>query len=265
MFRSRNGIDLARFDVERCVDGSCPEKIGPRDPHKAIYSSSPDRGLAVLLDLWPRIREQVPDATLDVYYGFQNIEKALALTKDLNLAYVAARMKQQLAELPGVTDHGRVDQQTLARAMMGAGVLAYCTPWLETSCISAMESQAAGMRIVTTGLAALSETVGERGTLIDGPWLDEKYQDAFVTAVVDAMLVKDDSDRRRSMAYARANFGWDGVAEEWVELFGRLLSAEADDGELPPYVPDPEWAAQVAKSEATKRSVEPRIGMEASL
>ena len=247
MFRTRNGIDVDRFAAERCVDGSCPDKPGPRDPHKAIWSSSPDRGLAVLLDLWPQIREQVPDATLDVYYGFDNADKVVAMTKDLNLSYVMARCRRGLAELPGVHHHGRVDQKTLARAMLGAGVLAYCTPWWETSCITCLEATAAGMRIVTSDLAALTETVGDRGTLLAGDYLTKEYQEQFVTAVVDAMMNPDDSDRRRSMAHARTHFGWDGVAAEWVAFWDKVLE-ERDGEELAEYVPDPAWAAMRAQT-----------------
>ena len=254
MFRTRNGIDVDRFlpfqkrdplFVNGEENGTAISRI-ERDPHKAIWSSSPDRGLAVLLDLWPRIREQVPDATLDVCYGFGNIDKVLEMTGDLNLAYVASRCRRG-AELPGVTLHGRVDQKTLARLMLGAGVLAYCTPWRETSCITCMEAQAAGMRIVTSDLAALSETVGDRGTLLPGDYLTPAYQEAFVTAVVDAMLVLGDADRKRSMAYAREHFSWDGVATEWLALFEKLLG-ERDGDELPEYVPDPEWAAARAQT-----------------
>ena len=251
-FRTRNGLDLDRFawadvkasqDEDGRISGTLTMRALPaRDPHKAIWSSSPDRGLAVLLDLWPRIREQVPDATLDVFYGFDNVDKVLEATKDLNLAYVMARIRQQIATLPGVVHHGRVDQRTLARAMLGAGVLAYCTPWWETSCITTMEAQAAGMRIVTTDLAALSETVGDRGTLLAGDYLTPEYQEQFVTAVVDAMLVPGDEDRRRSQAYARQHFSWDGVASDWSAFWEKLF-AEREGDELPEYVPDPEWAA----------------------
>jgi hypothetical protein len=35
----------------------------------ALYTSSPDRGLDFLLELWPRVREQVPDAELHCAYA----------------------------------------------------------------------------------------------------------------------------------------------------------------------------------------------------
>lgn len=223
MFRTRNGLDLARF-----------EGCGSRDPHKAVYSSSPDRGLPALLDMWPKIRARVPDAQLSVLYGFQGIEKMAAETRNEMARYLVESMKRKMRELPGVTYHGRVDQKTLAREMLSAGVMAYPTWWVETSCISMMEAQAAGLRIVTSPLAALKETVGERGVLVEGDWLSDDYQAKFVDAVVDAMLRPEDGDRAKLQAYARQNFSWDGVVEEWLALFEQLLD-DAAFGVLPPY------------------------------
>ena len=73
-------------------------------------------------------------------------------------------------EQKGVVAHGRVDQQTLAREMLSAGVWILPTWFCETSCISAMEAQAAGLRIVASKLAALEETVADRGELITEDW-----------------------------------------------------------------------------------------------
>jgi len=226
MVVTRNGIDLARFDTQfgRCVDGSCDDKPGPRDPHRIIYSSSPDRGLAVLLDVWPQIRARVPDAALDVYYGFAGWERAAKSSNDRQHQYLIESMKRRMRDLDGVTDHGRIDQWKLARAMMGAGVWCGSLWFPETSCISAMEAQAAGCRIVAHPVAAMSETVGDRGTLVDGDWLDEGYQNRIADAVVSAMLRPEDGDRDRLQSYARDNFSWDGVAAQWEALFAEVLS-----------------------------------------
>lgn len=238
--KTRNGIDTVRFVEWMRVglkSGFVPDIV--RNPHRVIYSSSPDRGLAVLLDLWPRIRAQVPDATLDVFYGFGGLDDQVARTGDQNLRYYSESLKRRMRELPGVTHHGRVDQRALAREMLASGVFAYPTHWVETSCISAMEAQAAGLRIVTTKLAALTETVGDRGVLIDGDWLSEDYQTQFVEAVVDAMLAPEGVGgwpmREKMQAYARENFSWNGVAKEWDAMFRELLE-DAEYGVLPDYM-----------------------------
>lgn len=224
---TQNGFDLERFDPT-------PQ----RNKHRVIYSSSPDRGLALLVDLWPRIREQVPDAELHVFYGFDNWRAGLERQPDMQHRYVIAHIEKRVRESEGIVFHGAVDQRTLAMEMLSAGV--WCSPtWFdETSCISAMEAQAAGLRIVTSAIAALKETVGDRGVLIEGNWLTSEYQDAFVSNVVTALTASHWGKYSRGdvKAYAREHFSWDRVADQWESMMRELLDGERF-GALPPYHP----------------------------
>lgn len=210
---TRNGIDLRRFD-----------KSVPRNPRRAIYSSSPDRGLQTALTAWPEIRARVPGAELHVFYGFNNWEPFADESQKKTIAY----LKKLLAETEGVHYHGRQPQERLAEEFLKSGVWAYPTWFHETSCITAMEAQAAGLRIVTSPIAALNETVGTRGVLIPGDWLSTPYKEKFVNAVTAAMLKEDDEDRRALAAYAREHFGWDELAKEWEHAMLDLLEDEIE-------------------------------------
>ena len=44
---------------------------GPNLNHIFIYGSSPNRGLEVVLEEWSSIRAAIPNAQLEVYYGFK--------------------------------------------------------------------------------------------------------------------------------------------------------------------------------------------------
>lgn len=123
-----NGIDLERYREP-------PAKIGNR----LIYSSSPDRGLALLLELFPAIKDQVSDAELHVYYGFYNYEKIIERNAhDPQMQEYArheiATIREAMANTRGVIYHGRVGQKELARAQLAAKVAAYPTHFSETSC-----------------------------------------------------------------------------------------------------------------------------------
>jgi 2-polyprenyl-3-methyl-5-hydroxy-6-metoxy-1,4-benzoquinol methylase/glycosyltransferase involved in cell wall biosynthesis len=136
-----------------------------RRSHSFIWSSSPDRGLDVLLDWWPRIREMWPDATLDVYYGFQNMQ-ALARERP-HLPPFIADVRQRLRQ-EGVTMRGRIGQKELAREMMRhqfwlyPATDAFGQPWHETFCITALEAAAGGCIGVFPAVGALSERPGYR-------------------------------------------------------------------------------------------------------
>jgi len=181
---------------------------------KLIYSSRPSRGLKILLEIFPEIKKRVPYAELHVFtYALSE--------KDRELAPMQHMLKQE-----GVKFHGSVSQRELAENMMEAELLVYPSIFKETSCITAIESQAAGTPVVTTALAALKETVvhGETGILIEGDANSEKYKKEFVNSVVELLqnrekweyLSKKGKDRTFNI------YTWSAVARDWLKEFDNI-------------------------------------------
>jgi glycosyltransferase involved in cell wall biosynthesis len=217
----RNGID-----VNNGFEGA-DRRFGERAP-RCVYSSSFDRGLEFLLELWPLIRERVPAAELHVFYGWNTYDAMAAVYPSMN------GFKERIAQLiaacggedGGVAVRGRVGQGALHEEMTRARVWTYPTDFLEVSCIGGMEARAAGLAVVTSRLAALVETVGEHGTLVSAG-IDEKspnprhpeYRRAFVDRVAE--LLADESEWSAAHAVARSGWhelGWDRRAVEWTHL-----------------------------------------------
>lgn len=173
---TRNGIDLQRFTQDVV-----------RNPYKIVNSSSPDRSWPVLLELFPKIRQQVPQAELHLYYGFKNW-KAMAGHDPLQMELIN-KLESTIANTAGVVFHDRVSQAELSKEFLSAGVWCFPTWFTETSCITAMEARAADLHIVTSNLAALKETCAgyDKATLIDGAWTDKAYQEQFIEATVKAL------------------------------------------------------------------------------
>lgn len=227
---TRNGIDLSRFEGSE-----------NRNPHRMVFSSSPDRGLQVAVDSMPRIRERVPDAELHVFYGFKTWEVAARSANDSGQLNLIEMLRQKLRdhEKHGVVFHDRIGQVGLAREFMRSGVWGYPTWFSETSCITAMEAQAAGLRIVTSPIAALNETVGDRGLMIRDAaggvldWLHLDYMAKFVDGVVDAMTREGDADRDVLKNYAQTHFGLDALADEWDAMLSRILKEVSEQVVVP--------------------------------
>lgn len=237
--KTRNGVDFSRF-------GSLPE----RHPHRAVWSSSYDRGLAHLLDYWPEIRKRVPDAELHIFYGNTAHKAAAEFLSDAVMAKWIAETEEKIEALAdqGVVQRGRLEQRELAKEFLSAGVLLYPTSFTETFCITAAEAQAAGLAIVTSAIAALPETVFHGVLLAGDPDSDtslpngQSYREAFIDAAEYAMGM-DENERVSIMADARNSFDWDPVAEHWEVVFEDAL-LEAETGELAPYVCAMENAAE---------------------
>lgn len=216
VIKTRNGIDYSRFDQPVA-----------RNPYRCINASSPDRSWPVLLDIWPRILEREPKASLHLFYGFDTWRKC-ADPKQLELI---ARLEQQIARTKGVFYEGRVNQQRLAAEYLASGVWVYPTWFWETSCIGAMEAQAAGCHVVTSRRAALPETIRDPGAaLLDGEWTSPEYQAQFVEAAVQA-LHKPARPRAVHSEHSLRT-----LADDWEDMFHRLLE-ETSRCPIPAYQP----------------------------
>ena len=222
---TRNGIDLNRFN-----------KSIERNRFRCVNSSSPDRSWPVLLDIWPKIKEQVPQAELHLYYGFKNW--AIGAQHDRLQMDLINRLQTQIAALgsQGVFYHDRISQDQLAEEFLRSGVWVHPTWFTETSCITAMEAQAAGLRMVTSNLAALKETASNRAILIDGEWTSPEYQTQFVNHVVNALNNEDESYRSYLSRYAKEHFDLNALAVDWYTMFGSLLD-QKKKAHLIPYRP----------------------------
>jgi glycosyltransferase involved in cell wall biosynthesis/tetratricopeptide (TPR) repeat protein len=216
-------IDQGRVDaIQTQEDKSILITPIERNPHSMIYSSSPDRGLIHLLNNWQKIRAEVPDATLDVYYGFETFD-AIHANNPPKMQWKARMMK--LMEQEGITYHGRVSHQKLHEAMAKTAIWAYPTHFTEISCITAMKAQTLGAIPVTVTLAALDETV-KNGIKVDVDILKpeglEEYLAALTTLLKDEH--KQEEIREGMMKWAKSYFGWGNVAINWDQTFHAILS-----------------------------------------
>lgn len=203
---TRNGIEPSYFTDE--VEGLS------RNPHRAIYSSSPDRGLDFLLRWWPSVREQVPDAEL--YYCYADVYDAVAKSRP-EIAKFREEINR-LADQPGVTNLGALPQNALALAMRECGVWvhpSYCTPhnvpFHETFCIGAEESAAAGCWRVGSDWGALQER--DLDWTIPADESGEPDEEQFINCITWAMNAAEKGPRDTSML---PDMSWAGVADDML-------------------------------------------------
>lgn len=200
---TRNGIDPERFKRADIT----------RNAHRAVYSSSPDRGLAAAVAAWPRVREAIPDAELHCFYGFENWERSLELGGENGIPHCSraalTELKVAIDKTEGVFMHGRVNGKRLAEEMLASGVWFYPTWFSETSCITAMEAQAAGLVCVCPSTAALGETVD----LTNRFWRKEDP----ASCVAEAMGPK--------WSTKRTDFSLDTLAADWNKRLHSLVDA----------------------------------------
>jgi len=223
-----NGIEMDRFPVDRSQDAT-------NDP-RFIWSSSPDRGLDILLNTWPEIRERWPEARLDIFYGWDLIDRLIQQHRQAGMPHVwledfRARCFNQMEwlgfEAGGIYQHGRVGQDELAKAAYEASFWPYMTGFMETFCITALEMQAAGVIPVASKLAALKETVAVPETLVEGWPMNRDYQVRWLQALDNIMTEEPQGEILRLNARSKGralaeSFTWDRSYSRWNELIREL-------------------------------------------
>jgi len=230
-YASEFGIRPDRIAVLRNAAAPIFQSLQPRarpffrtgKPPVLAYTSTPFRGLLLLLLSFPSIREAIPQCRLRVFSSmgvYQQNSEHEPLYRSL---YALARA------LPGVEYMGSVSQTALAAALAEADMLAYPNVFPETSCITAMEAMAAGCLVCTSRLGALPETTAGFGFLMDLPADILQMAQAFVALVVgvyrDACAAPDRFDDAivRQRAYAREHYTWAARAREWAAALPRVL------------------------------------------
>lgn len=184
--------------------------------HKLFWGSSYDRGLDILLYMWPDIKEKYPDAELHVCYGWELFD--IAARTNPERRQWKAQMERLLTQ-KGVHHHGRVGKKELAKIRQDCGIWAYPTYFTEINCITALDAQADGLVPVVINLAALKETVGA-GVKVDGEIRNsavaKRYQEELINIMGDKDRWKKESAKAREFA---KSYQWEKIAKGWTEVF----------------------------------------------
>lgn len=230
------GIDLGRTQVLRNAIAPCFQELFPDNkpiltqkshPPVLAYTSTPFRGLDILLEVFPKIRRAVPGTRLKVFSSMKVYQ--VAETED-----TYSSLYQKCQETEGVEYIGSLPQPDLARELQSAMVLAYPNSFPETSCIAVMEAMASGCRIVTSDLGALPETAAGFASLVpvEGDW--EAYKERFVETTVRVLRECTAADSnpaethlRQQVNHINRSCTWSVRAREWAKWLSDICGKPA--------------------------------------
>jgi len=196
------------------IKQAAPYKQG--QPLKIIHQNTPWRGLSVLLGAMQLVKN--PLITLDVYsstevYGKSFYEKN---EKDYESLYEQAR------NLPNVNYIGYKPNDYILDNLHNYNMYVYPSIFEETSCISLLESMAAGLYCITTNYGALFETGAEFPMYI--PY-DENYRglaEKFAYGIEAAAQTLHDKSIINHLdsqsSYAKIYYGWPKQASSWTKF-----------------------------------------------
>lgn len=237
-FHQHFGIDLTRIGVLRNAIAPFFCKLFPNstsilpqksEPPILAYTSTPFRGLDLLLEVFPKIRRAVPGTRLKVFSSMKVYQMAEAEDESQY-----GSLYRRCQETKGVEYIGSLPQPKLVRELQSVMVLAYPNTFTETSCIAVMEAMASGCSIVTSDLGALAETTAGFARLIpiESDW--EAYKERFVEETVWVLrqcmatdTTNAEAHLRWQVEYINRECNWSVRAMQWVQWLSRMGTKNA--------------------------------------
>lgn len=200
-------------------------KAGSDGALTLAYTSHPSRGLSLLLGIWPRLRQRYPQLGLRIYASLTPYQGSAAQEREFAPLYAQAR------SLEGVAHLGALPPPELAAALAQTDLLAYPSTYEETFCLSAIEALAAGCRVVSSDLGALSETTAGYAALApfdsNPAYFAESYLQTLCTAI-DTLMREAEPELARSQqqGFIRATYGWQRQLLKWEALAQELMAQD---------------------------------------
>jgi glycosyltransferase involved in cell wall biosynthesis len=197
-----NGIDCEMISSYKDV-----EKV----PGKIVFPSSPDRELDRAIEIVKRARVKRPDLTLHVFYGTQNMRK-MGLTEWADHLDGLMRENSDF-----VIFHGFVPKKELLKHFAEAEAWVYPASFVETHCITALETLLSRCFPIVRNMGALKYTLSEAVKkdmciMMDLEPIDNESLDYWANQLLDAI----ESKRWQQIDINPEDYSWEKMADNLV-------------------------------------------------
>jgi FkbM family methyltransferase len=219
VFITRNGVNI--YDTQT--------DLKSKDPDLFVYNASVTKGMVPLVkEIWPRVKQQLPNAKLKIIGGYYRFGKSSAPDQQEQDWHVMANdpVNQQLdIEFTGV-----ISQKSIAHILQQSSFMIYPSAFPETFGISSVESLCYNTPLITCRFGALEEiALAEACYVIDysvvpnnlfpninSPQQIEKFVAVTVQAYCDRYLHQ---QKQNYCNIIKDVVGWDTVALQWKQHF----------------------------------------------
>jgi len=195
------------------------------DPINLVYTSTPWRGLSVLLGAMQLVKN--PLIKCHVYsstkiYGSSFQERNDEMYKPLY---------DQAQQLQNVIYKGYATNEEIMHNMKDYHIYAYPNIWEETSCISAIEALSFGLHAIVTNYGALYETCSEWPTYVQYSTDYKNLARAFAYAIEGIALQLHTNGmkelQKSQMGFYKKFYNWENRKHEWTQFLKGALDAKS--------------------------------------
>ena len=201
------------------IDDRFKNKIYQKIKNKFIYSSFPNRGLLQLLQMWPKIYEKDSSSTLYIYSDVNNKWSNDVEPAKMSEIRILLDIYKERKNGLGIHYCGWVNKNELADAWLTSEYWFYPCTFMETFCLTALEAASSKTFVITNDLAALQDTVGNRGAIINGDATTQEWQDLALQKIFYYMDEKNKSEKEK---FINMNYEW-SLNLSWEKQANKLI------------------------------------------
>ena len=190
-----------------------------KDEIRLIYTSTPQRGLALLVPVFERLAEKYKNIHLDVFssfkiYGWEEADKQFE------------PLYERCRNHPQITYHGYASNDVVRQYLQKAHIFAYPSIWDECNSRSLIEAMSAGCLCVHPNRAGLTDTAGGMTFMYQGSTDHNEHAQAFYYVLENAIGAVGEENMqtylRFGKSYADSRFNWEKITRQWVDLLTSL-------------------------------------------
>lgn len=195
---------------------------------RLIYTSTPQRGLAILVPVFEALAQKYDNIVLDVYssykiYGWDQADQQFEA------------LYEKCRQHPRINYHGFAKNDEVRAALQRAHIFSYPSIWLECNCKALIEAMSAGLLCVHPNYGGLIDTSGGMTAMYNWDQDINKHANIFYSQLDNAIqIVQQDQVQnylRFQKQYADTRFNWTKVLKQWDGLL-RALYEEYKDADL---------------------------------
>lgn len=213
--------DVIESGIEPAPESALIKPDVDNEKIRIVYTSTPQRGLQILVPVFKHLAAKYPDIHLDVFssfkiYGWEDADKQFE------------PLFNEIMDHPQMTYHGFVPNAEVKEHLNKSHIFAYPSIWLETSCRSMLEAMSAGLVCVHPNFGALPETSGGLNIMYRGDFDDMNHHCNILVQHLEAAirLVKNkqtEQSNRFNKVYVDGRYNINRIVSQWEVMLSDLL------------------------------------------
>ena len=192
-------------------------KEKPKDKINLIYHTTPWRGLVNLVRIFKNLNLE----NVELYVCSSTKIYGKKFDEVVNKNY--EKIFEECKSTKNINYMGFVENNKIIELLKKMHIYSFPSIWPETSCISAIESMAAGCEIVTTNLGALYETCAPFGTFVGFDSnldnLEKKYKKSLLNSIKNYWSNENQKKLKLQHETINLTYSWESRSVEWKNFF----------------------------------------------